>query len=61
MESKDNEGEAGEVHDAPRSLHRTTSIFFRHLAMQTTKDDLENVGRKKKALKSLIYILFSDL
>jgi hypothetical protein len=41
--SQDNEPEAGEVPDAPRSLHRTSSIFFRHLAMQTTKDDLENV------------------
>lgn len=38
------ETEAGEVPDAPRALHRTASIFFRHLAMQTTKDDLENVG-----------------
>jgi hypothetical protein len=47
VESKDNEAEAGEVHDAPRSLHRTASIFFRHLAMQTTKDDLENVEEKK--------------
>jgi hypothetical protein len=45
VESKDNEPEAGEVPDAPRSLHRTTSIFFRHLAMQTTKDDLENVEK----------------
>ncbi len=43
-ESKDNnEAEAGEVPDASRSLHRTASIFFRHLPMQTTKDDLENV------------------
>ena len=41
--SKDNEAEAGEVPDAPRALYRTASIFFRHLAMQTTKDDLENV------------------
>jgi hypothetical protein len=41
--SQDNEPEAGEVPDAPRPLHRTSSIFFRHLAMQTTKDDLENV------------------
>lgn len=40
---KDHDTEAGEVPDAPRSLHRTASIFFRHLAMQTTKDDLENV------------------
>ena len=43
--SKDNEPEAGEVPDAPRSLHRTSSIFFRHLSMQTTKDDLENVEK----------------
>jgi len=43
--SQDNEPEAGEVPDAPRSLHRTSSIFFRHLAMQTTKDDLENVEK----------------
>jgi hypothetical protein len=41
--SEDNEPEAGEVPDAPRLLHRTLSIFFRHLPMQTTKDDLENV------------------
>jgi hypothetical protein len=41
--SQENEPEAGEVPDAPRLLHRTLSIFFRHLAMQTTKDDLENV------------------
>ncbi len=57
MESKDNEAEAGEVHDAPRSLHRTTSIFFRHLAMQTTKDDLENVGRKKNFKVADIYFV----
>ena len=42
--SQENEPEAGEVPDAPRLLHRTLSIFFRHLPMQTTKDDLENVG-----------------
>ena len=43
-ESKDNnEAEAGEVPDASKSLHQTASIFFRHLPMQTTKDDLENV------------------
>lgn len=41
--SQDNETEAGEVPDAPRALHRTLSIFFRHLAMQTTKEDIENV------------------
>lgn len=41
--SHENEAEAGEVPDAPRALHRTLSIFFRQLAMQTTKDDLENV------------------
>ncbi|CAF1405017.1 unnamed protein product [Adineta steineri] len=44
--TQDNEPEAGEVPDAPRSLHRTSSIFFRHLAMQTTKDDLENVCKQ---------------
>lgn len=54
--SKDNEAEAGEVPDAPRSLHRTASIFFRHLAIQTTKEDLENV-RNSFAWKSLkVYI-----
>jgi len=57
VESKDNEAEAGEVHDAPRSLHRTTSIFFRHLAMQTTKDDLENVGEKKNFKVADIYFV----
>lgn len=41
--TNDNEPEAGEVPDAPKALHRTSSIFFRHLAMQTTKEDLENV------------------
>lgn len=41
--SNDNETEAGEVPDAPRAFHRTLSIFFRHLAMQTTKDELETV------------------
>ncbi|UJR38183.1 hypothetical protein I4U23_030857 [Adineta vaga] len=41
--SEDTEREAGEVPDAPRALHRTLSIFFRHLAMQTTKEDLENI------------------
>jgi hypothetical protein len=41
--AQENEPEAGEVPDAPRALHRTLSIFFRHLAMQTTKEDLENV------------------
>jgi len=46
VESKDTEHEAGEVPDAPRSLHRTSSIFFRHLAIQTTKDELENVRKK---------------
>ncbi|CAF0989122.1 unnamed protein product [Adineta ricciae] len=44
--SQDNESEAGEVPDAPRSLHKTSSIFFRHLAMQTTKDDLENLCKQ---------------
>jgi hypothetical protein len=38
-----NEPEAGEVPDGPKSLHRTLSIFFRRLSMQTTKDELENV------------------
>ena len=42
--SKDPDAEAGEVPDAPRSLHRTASVFFRHLAMQTTKEELENVS-----------------
>ncbi|CAF1129027.1 unnamed protein product [Adineta ricciae] len=41
--SGDTEREAGEVPDVPRALHRTLSIFFRHLAMQTTKEDLENL------------------
>ena len=41
--SQENEPEAGEVPDGPRQLHRTLSIFFRHLAMQTTKDDLEKL------------------
>ena len=41
--TQENEPEAGEVPDAPRLLHRTLSVFFRHLPMQTTKDDLENV------------------
>lgn len=41
--TQENEPEAGEVPDAPRLLHRTLSIFFRHLPIQTTKDDLENV------------------
>ena len=40
----DTETEAGEVPDAPRALHRTQSIFFRRLAMQTTKEEIENVG-----------------
>ena len=40
----DNETEAGEVPDAPRALHRTLSIFFRHLATQTTKEEIETVG-----------------
>lgn len=44
--SQDNEPEAGEVPDAPRSLHRTLSIFFRHLAMQTTKEELENICKQ---------------
>ncbi|CAF3704229.1 unnamed protein product [Rotaria sordida] len=44
--SQDNEPEAGEVPDAPRALHRTLSIFFRHLSMQTTKDDLENICKQ---------------
>jgi hypothetical protein len=58
--SQDNEPEAGEVPDAPRSLHRTSSIFFRHLAMQTTKEDLENVKKtsfilnKKKHFYSIL-------
>ncbi len=58
MESKDNEAEAGEVPDAPRSLHRTSSIFFRHLAMQTTKDELENVGEisKKQVLIKISFL-----
>ncbi|CAF3617744.1 unnamed protein product [Rotaria sordida] len=43
---QDNEHEAGEVPDAPRSLHRTSSIFFRHLPTQTTKDDLENICKQ---------------
>ena len=41
--TQENEPEAGEVPDAPRLFHRTLSIFFRHLPIQTTKDDLENV------------------
>ncbi|CAF3294780.1 unnamed protein product [Rotaria sp. Silwood2] len=43
---QDNEQEAGEVPDAPRLLHRTSSIFFRHLPMQTTKEDLENICKQ---------------
>ena len=50
--SQDNEPEAGEVPDAPRALHRTLSIFFRHLPTQTTKDDLENV---KKSVRSKVF------
>ncbi|CAF0849143.1 unnamed protein product [Adineta steineri] len=46
ISSEDTEREAGEVPDAPRSLHRTLSIFFRHLAMQTTKEDLENMCKQ---------------
>ncbi|CAF1205368.1 unnamed protein product [Rotaria sp. Silwood1] len=46
-ESKDNnEHEVGEVSDTSRLLHRTSSIFFRHLPIQTTKDDLENICKQ---------------
>ncbi|CAF4738108.1 unnamed protein product, partial [Rotaria magnacalcarata] len=31
---------------APRALHRTLSIFFRHLTMQTTKEDVENICKQ---------------
>ena len=44
--SGNTEREAGEVPDVPRALHRTLSIFFRHLAMQTAKGDLENVNHQ---------------
>ncbi|CAF1278701.1 unnamed protein product [Rotaria magnacalcarata] len=44
--SQDTMHEAGEVPDASRLLHRTTSIFFRHLTMQTTNDDLENMCKQ---------------
>ncbi|CAF3920441.1 unnamed protein product [Rotaria magnacalcarata] len=46
ISSHDNEPEAGEVPDAPRALHRTLSIFFRHLTMQTTKEDVENICKQ---------------
>lgn len=42
----DNETEAGEVTDAPRALHRTLSIFFRHLATQTTKEEIETMCKQ---------------
>jgi hypothetical protein len=61
--SGDTEREAGEVPDAPRALHRTLSIFFRRLAMPTTKEDLENVWRgplcRGRRNERKISILFS--
>lgn len=61
--SNENEPEAGEVPDAPRALHRTLSIFFRHLPTQTTKEELENVTKNESNrfvfLKRFFYFDFS--
>lgn len=59
--SQENEPEAGEVPDAPRSFHRTLSIFFRHLPMQTTKDDLENVPNSSRLSSSSLYLVMQKI
>ena len=59
--SNDNETEAGEVPDAPRAFHRTLSIFFRHLAMQTTKDELETVTDRRWTERRLMMVRFRSV